>query len=72
MNKTLKSQLDECTLEKTWIREENVNLKLTIDKLNESNKEVENANKDLNKENDWFKEKVKTYESLKFENVNIK
>ena len=64
--------MDECTLEKTQIKEENVNLELTIDKLNESYKKVENTKKELKKENEIFKTKFNTCESIKFEHVNIK
>ena len=42
LNKTLKSKLNGCTLEKKQITVINEKLKLAIDKLNESHKEVEN------------------------------
>ena len=72
MNKTSKSQLNECALERTQIREENVNLKLTINKLNKSYKEVEDTNKELKNTNKKLKENLKVYEFLKIAHVNIK
>mgnify|MGYP004715446109 FL=1 len=56
LNKILKSQLNERALEKIQIRKENVNLKLTINELNESYKEVDNTNKEL-KKNEKLNEK---------------
>ena len=50
---------------KKQIREENEKLKLSIDKPKESHKQVEYLNKELKKESEKFKEKVKFMNSSK-------